>query len=67
MRYEFGKPLLREENPFFQARKTVSSERFTVQILIDKMVALRKQNHSIQDIRMLLKSSGAGRIIGNDR
>ena len=58
MRSRFAQQVLMENNPFFQTGKTGPKKRFTDQILIEKIVMLRKQNHSIQDIKMLLKSEG---------
>jgi hypothetical protein len=58
MRSEFVQQLNKEENPFFQTLKTGPQKRFTDEIVIEKMIILRKQNYSIQDIRMVLESEG---------
>ncbi len=58
VRYEFTLQLKKGENPFFRAGKTGPKERLIDQMLIEKMVVLRKQNYSILDIRMTLEIEG---------
>lgn len=56
LRYQFNKALKRGENLFFQKLKTGPKTRFTEPKIIEEIVSLRKQNHSIQDIKGILES-----------
>jgi hypothetical protein len=58
LRYEFNKSLKEEQNPFFQEKKTGPKKRFTDNKIIEQIVCLRKQNHSIQDIKTILVAKG---------
>jgi hypothetical protein len=55
IRFEFNQQLKSgEANPFFPARKTGPKKSFTRQDVTDQIIALRKQNYSILDIRAAL-------------
>ena len=56
IRSEFRQALKREQNPFFLPQKPGPKERNTSQTTIKLIVALRKKNYSIQDIRMALSA-----------
>jgi len=56
LRYEFNKSIKEEKNPFFQKKKTGPKKRFTDNKTIEQIVCLRKQNHSIQDIKTILEA-----------
>lgn len=56
IRSEFRQALQREQNPFFLPQKPGPKERNTSQTSIKLIVALRKKNYSIQDIRMALSA-----------
>jgi hypothetical protein len=58
LRFEFSKTLTRELNPFFPEKKRGPQKRFTNDQTISKIITLRKQNHSIQDIRAVLSGEG---------
>lgn len=56
LRYQFNKALKIGENLFFQKAKTGPKNRFTEPKIIEEIVNLRKQNHSILDIKGILES-----------
>ncbi len=56
LRYQFLQTLKTEQNPFFPLKKTGPKGRFTDRKVIEQIVALRKQNHSIVDIRAVLEA-----------
>jgi len=54
IRSVFRQALKHEHNPFFLHKKPGPTKRNTSQTTIDLIVALRKKNYSIQDIRLTL-------------
>ena len=54
LRYEFSQTLKSDQNPFFPIKKTGPKSRFTDKTIIEEIVALRKKNHSILDIKTIL-------------
>ncbi|MGA1870586.1 MAG: hypothetical protein ACMUJM_18785 [bacterium] len=58
LRFEFNQSLKKDENPFFLRKKTGPKKSFTDREVIEKAVILRKQNHSILDIRAILEADG---------
>jgi len=56
LRYEFNQALKREENIFFLKIKPGPKKRFTESKVIEEIIDLRKQNHSINDIKAILES-----------
>ena len=54
MRYEFGKDLREGVNPFFLEKKPGPKDRLTSNETIERIVSLRKQNYSINDIKVVL-------------
>lgn len=52
--HEFNKCMKENSNPFFHEKRPGPRKRFTDEEVIKKIVALRKQNYSIQDIRVVL-------------
>ena len=58
LRFEFSKSLGQDHNPFFPEKKRGPQKRFTNDQTISKIIALRKQNHSIQDIKAVLSGEG---------
>lgn len=57
LRFQFSKSLKEKgNNPFFQTKKSGPKGRFTEKKVIDEIIALRKQNHSISDIRSTLEA-----------
>ena len=56
LRFEFVQALRNEQDPFFPTRKTGPKSRFTQDKIVDKIVSLRKQNHSILDIKVILEA-----------
>ncbi len=58
IRYEFGKDLREGVNPFFLEKKPGPKERLTNDETIERIVSLRKQNHSIKDIKVILDVEG---------
>lgn len=56
LRSDFRQALTQEQNPFFLTKKPGPKERNTSQTTINLIVALRKKNYSIQDIRMTLSA-----------
>lgn len=55
---EFTSSLKDDQNPFFPAKKKGPKKRFTDDAVVGKITTLRKQNHSIQDIRSILAADG---------
>ena len=51
LRFEFTQTLQQSLNPFFQTKKTGPQKRRTELNIIDRVVALRKKNHAITDIK----------------
>lgn len=58
LRFEFAKKLKQGLNFFFPERKTGPKGRSTSDETVAKIIALRKQNHSILDIKALLAAEG---------
>ncbi len=58
IRLEFAQKLKQGINPFFGEKKTGPKGRFTKDEIVNKIIELRKQNHSIQDIKVILASEG---------
>lgn len=58
LRVEFARALQQGANPFFPEKKRGPKKRFTDMAILEKMVALRKQNHSIGDIKTILAADG---------
>jgi Transposase DDE domain. len=56
LRYEFNQTLNREENIFFFKNKARPEKTFYRIKIIEEIISLRKQNHSITDIRAILAS-----------
>jgi hypothetical protein len=56
LRYKFNQTLNREENIFFLITKPGPKKRFTETKIIEEIISLRKQNHSINDIKAILES-----------
>jgi transposase len=54
--YQFRQNLKKGINPFFQDKKTGPKKRFTKPEMIDEIIALRKKNYSILDIKAVLES-----------
>ena len=52
--HEFSKCMKESSNPFFAEKRPGPRKRFTDDAVVGKIVALRKQNYSIQDIRVVL-------------
>lgn len=55
LRYTSTKKIEDGINPFFQKQKTGPKKRFTDISVIQRIIELRKKNHSIKDIRMILE------------
>ncbi|MBF0134242.1 MAG: transposase [Magnetococcales bacterium] len=58
MRYEFGKDLREGVYPFFLEKKPGPKERLTSDETVERIVSLRKQNYSINDIKVVLDAEG---------
>ncbi len=58
LRFEFAQQLRSGKNPFFAINKPGPKERTTSHEAMDRIIALRKQNHSILDIKVVLDSEG---------
>jgi hypothetical protein len=56
IRSDFRQALKQDQNPFFLHKKPGPKQRNTSQTTIDLIVALRKKNYSIQDIRLALSA-----------
>jgi len=54
MRYEFGKVFREGVNPFFLIKKPGPKKRLTSSETIERIISLRKQNYSINDIKVVL-------------
>jgi len=57
LKYLFSQQIKRGENPFFQSKKPGPKKRSTEKSVIQNIVELRKKNHSISDIRMILQAT----------
>jgi len=60
LRFSFAGQIKEGNNPFFQEKKRGPKSRFTKPEVVEKIVALRKQNHSILDIKAILDSEDKG-------
>src|SRR3990167_466786 len=60
LRHQFIKNLEHEINPFFEDKKTGPKQRRTDQTIVEIVVALRKQNYAITDIRAALHAKDHG-------
>jgi hypothetical protein len=58
VRFEFVRNLGRGVNPFFPRKKTGPKQRFTKQKTVEQIIALRKQNYSITDIKVVIDAQG---------
>lgn len=58
LRNDFSHSVKRGENLFFRTVKTGPKKRFTETSVIKEIITLRKQNHSIQDIKGILEAKG---------
>jgi transposase len=59
LKFDFSKKIIEAAgNPFFKEKKTGPKKRITSNETVDKIVSLRKQNQSIQDIKSILSSDG---------
>lgn len=58
VRLEFSQQLRTGADPFFSFTKTGPKKRSTSDELAEKMIALRKKNHSILDIKAILEAEG---------
>ena len=58
LRLEFAQKLRSGIDPFFSIAKTGPKKRFTDDKVIEKIIALRKQNHSIVDVKAILDADG---------
>lgn len=58
LRFDFSNKLAQGLDPFFPVKKRGPKKRLTSDEAIAKIIALRKQNHSIQDIKAVLSSGG---------
>jgi len=58
LRFEFNRMLKNNENHFFPKKIPGPKSRFTNDTTINKIVAFRKRNHSIQDIKVFLDAEG---------
>ena len=58
LRFEFAKKLEQGHNPLFPEKKRGPRKRFTTDETVAGIIALRKQNHSIQDIKAALGAKG---------
>ena len=58
LRFEFTQQLRVGVDPFFSIAKTGPKNRSTNDDVIEKIIALRKQNHSIVDIKAILDADG---------
>jgi len=56
LRFEFAQSLKNDRDPFFKSKKHGPKSRFTHDKIIAEIVALRKQNHSILDIKVILEA-----------
>jgi hypothetical protein len=58
LRFEFVQKLLNGINPFFSSNKPGPKKRLTNNETIQRIVALRKQNYSVVDIKVVLDAEG---------
>lgn len=58
MRFEAAQSIKHGSNPFFIQRTRGPKSRFTKNEVIENVIALRKQNHSISDIHSILCAKG---------
>jgi len=58
LRFEFAKKLKQGKNPFFPEKKPGPKKRFTSNETVVKVITMRKQNYSIQDIKAVLAAEG---------
>ena len=58
LRFEFVQKLLNGINPFFSGNKPGPKKRLTNNETIQRIVALRKQNYSVVDIKVVLDAEG---------
>lgn len=58
LKSQFTKALEGGQNPFFEQKKTGPKQRRTDQSAVDIIIALRKQNYAITDIRVALHAKG---------
>ena len=58
LRFEFAKDLKEGANTFFPNKKTGPKERSTNSEIIQNIIALRKRNLSITDIKVILDAEG---------
>ena len=56
LKYYFLVALKKNQNPFFKVKRPGPKKRFTEANVIERIVALRKKNHSITDIKVILES-----------
>jgi len=56
LKYYFLHSLKTNQNPFFKVKRPGPRKRFTEANVIERIVALRKKNHSITDIKAILES-----------
>ena len=56
LKFNFLSALKNDQNPFFQIKKPGPKKRSTEPDVIQKIVALRKKNHSITDIKVILEA-----------
>ena len=54
LRFEFSQNLKNGINPFFIKKKPGPKKRHTKQEVVDRIILLRKQNYSINDIKVVL-------------
>lgn len=58
LKNEYVKELINGHDPFFSEKKTGPKQRRTEETVIEMIVALRKQNYAITDIRAALHAKG---------
>ncbi|MCP3945056.1 MAG: hypothetical protein GY710_26760, partial [Desulfobacteraceae bacterium] len=58
LRFEFSRKLKNGENPFFPEKRPGPKKRVTSDETLKKIVALRKQNYAITDIKSVLEAEG---------
>lgn len=56
LRFLFTQQLKSGNNPFFQKKKSGPKKPFTKDKVIEQIISLRKQNHSVPDIKTILDS-----------
>ncbi len=60
LRFNFCDQIRKGQNPFFQEKKRGPKNRFTKPGVVEEIIALRKQNYSILDIKAVLDSKDKG-------